>query len=537
MSQQSMAAHSPWQQAQQHAALSSLMQAMTASGEQVALFETHISWVIVTPATAWKFKKAVRLDILDFTTLEARRACCLEELRLNRRLAGELYLGLSAVIGSAQAPQLVDADGCTEPALDYAVRMRTFPQEALWDHRAQQGLLGFDEAAGLGQLLGQFQLDAAVASADSEFGDPARLLAVSRSNRHEIAALLGDVTAHQQLEQVSAALELLHATLSPLRLARKREGRVRECHGDLHCSNLLTLDGRSLAFDCIEFNPVLRWIDVIDDIAFAVMDLRMFGQDKIAACLLDAWLQVTGDYGGLRLLNASMAERALVRCKVGLLRARQQSPDAAQVARAEALAYLALAWQCLHPQSGRIIITHGFSGCGKSTVAAALARAMGALRLRSDIERKRLLGVAPGQRPAAAQRATLYADSAREQVYVHLTEQAAHIVRCGMTVIVDAAFLQHGQRELLRSLAGDLQVPMLILDCRTDLALLRERLAVRIREGRDPSDADLDVLAGQLARHDVLTATELRETVIVHTGRELPEEAARRVAALVEASQ
>ena len=521
----------PWQH--QHAVLENLMQAMIASGQQVDLFETHISWVLVTPATAWKFKKAIRLDILDFTTLESRRECCLEELRLNRRLAGELYLGLDAVTGSAQLPQLVDANECAGPILEFAVRMRAFPQEALWDNRAQRGVLGFDEAASLGQLLGRFHLDADAAPSASEYGDPARLLTVSRSNRHEIAKLLDDPTAQGALDEIGKKLEQLHATLRPYRLARKQEGRVRECHGDLHCSNLLTLNGHALAFDCIEFNPVLRWIDVIDDIAFAVMDLRLFGQDKLAACLLDAWLQVTGDYGGLPLLNAAMAERALVRCKVGLLRARQQHPEAALTTRTAALDYLALAAQCLDPPPARIIITHGFSGSGKSRVAAALARALGGVRLRSDVERKRLRGMSSNARPSAEARQALYADPARQQIYSHLAQQAAHVVRCGLTAIVDATFLQAAQRALLFQAAAQLHVPISILDCQCDPALLQERLGVRLREGTDPSDADLDVLAQQLAHHDMLTATERAQAFSVDTQAESAEDAARRVATLI----
>lgn len=518
----------------QHAVLENLRQAMIASGQQVDLFETHISWVLVTPATAWKFKKAIRLDILDFTTLKARRECCLEELRLNRRLAGELYLGLDAVTGSAQSPQLVDASECAGPILEFAVRMRAFPQEALWDNRAQRGVLGFDEAAGLGQLLGQFHLDADAAPSASDYGDPARLLAVSRSNRHEIATLLGDAAAQRMLDQVGKKLEQEHATLRPYRLARKQQGRVRECHGDLHCSNLLTLDGHALAFDCIEFNPVLRWIDVIDDIAFAVMDLRLFGQDELAACLLDAWLQVTGDYGGLPLLNAAMAERALVRCKVGLLRAGQQQAQAALSTRSAALDYLALAAQCLEPRPARIIITHGFSGSGKSSVAAALARALGAVRLRSDVERKRLRGMLSNARPGAEERQALYADPARQQIYAHLAQQATHVVRSGLTAIVDATFLQSAQRALLFQSAAQLHVPISILDCQCDPALLRDRIAARLRAGADPSDADLGVLAQQLAHHEMLTNTERARAFTVDTQAESAEDAARRVAALID---
>ncbi|WP_151446222.1 bifunctional aminoglycoside phosphotransferase/ATP-binding protein [Lacisediminimonas profundi] len=521
---------------EQRTLLSALMQSLAASGEQVNLFETHISLVIVTPRLAWKFKKPVRIDVLDFTSLDARRHYCEEELRLNRRTAPDIYLGVDAIAGTPGAPRLVDIGQASEdaPALDYAVRMRSFPQEALWEQRAARHALGYDEAAALGRSLGQFHRDAAVAEAGSEYGDPAALLAVSRSNRHEIAALLDDDAARAQLRSIDRDLESLHAALAPLRRTRKSEGRVRECHGDLHCGNLLTLDGRPLAFDCIEFNPALRWLDVIDDIAFAIMDLRMVGEEKIAACLLDAWLQESGDYGGLRLLNPAMAERALVRCKVGLLRAKQQETDAAIATRARALGYLALARRCLDPQPARLVITHGFSGSGKSTVAAELARMLGALRLRSDVERKRLLGMAATTHPTGAERLALYTEQARLDVYAHLAQQAAHVLASGMTAVVDATFLLGPQRDMFLRLAIELGVPLLILDCRADPAVLRQRLLARQRAGADPSDADIAVLEQQLGRHDVLRRDEAGRTIVVETGVEAPEDAARRVVGVVE---
>lgn len=473
----------------------------------VRVFETHISWVLVAGPFAWKIKKALAPGFLDFTTLASRRFHCLEELRLNRRLAPDLYLEVVPITGSAHEPLLC---GAGDP-IEYAVKMRAFEQSALWSARLSEGLLSAEEIDALAQLLASFHGRAAAAPAGAEWGNPEVQRAIAEENFAGIAALLQpqDAATLGRLRDWEAA-ERRH--LDGIFRERKRRGMVRECHGDLHAANILTQDGRVQAFDCIEFNARMRWIDVLNDVAFACMDLAFRGRPDYAARLLNRYLAESGDYAGLAVWRYYLVQRALVRCKVALLRARQgEQADAGAGADQEAHRYLMLAWRSTRPAAPAIVIMHGLAGCGKSTFAARLAEATGAVCLRSDVERKRMHGLNAAARGSAA----LYAEQATRAVYLRLSECARQIVAAGYPAIVDAAFLQPAQRAAMRRLAAQLRARFVIVDLHADERVLRERVAARARQGRDASDADLGVLERQLAAYVRLTAEEATEAVSV----------------------
>ncbi|GEM_PF-30307 len=475
-------------------------------GEQVSTFETHISWVLVAGRYAYKFKKPVCFDFVDFSTLASRHHYCLEELRLNRRLAPELYLAVVAVGGTVDHPVL-DSDG---EAIDYAVKMRAFPQEAIWTERIRAGTIVAAEADLLARKLARFHATAAVAPAASDWGSSAAVGRLGEDDLRVIGSLLPSAQAGAQWRRISALLARRFKEVLHLLDARKALGSIRECHGDLHSANIVTIGGDVTAFDCIEFNDRLRWIDVLDDIAFLCMDLRYRERPDLAARCLNAYLEETGDYPGLPALRYYETARALVRCKVALLRAAQMPGmrDAEQW-QAQAASYLRFALAMEQPASPSVLmITHGFSGSGKSTFAQSLVDEFGAIRLRSDVERKRLHGLDPHAGAAAALQAGVYAPDASASVYARLWTLAASVIAAGRPVVVDAAFLKRAQRDQFLQLAKQAGVPFLILDVYASPATLRDRVVARACRHQDPSDAGLAVLDYQLATHEALGADE-----------------------------
>lgn len=460
--------------------------------QPVSVVETHISWVLLAAGYAYKFKKALRFDFLDFSTLEARRYCCQEEVRLNRRLAPELYLGVVAVTGAAQRPVL----GGPGAALDYAVRMRAFPQHALWSARIGAGLLSAAEIDDLAQQLAAFHKAAPAASADSPWGAPTALRGVAEDSLRLLASLARGAGQEQAVAAVQAWHDSNWPALAPVFALRKAGGHVREGHGDLHSGNIITADGRVRIFDCIEFSPALRWIDVMNELGFVTMDLRIHGLGHWAARLLNGYLEQSGDYEGVAVLRYYQTQCALVRWKIALLRARQLGSEAGAPHERQAEQYMAFALDNIGPAPSALVITHGYSGSGKSTLARQLAELLGGLQIRSDVERKRLFG---GGR---------YDLASTDATYARLCELAAAVARAGLPVIVDAAFLQYAQRRRFAALAGELGLPFFILDIQAGAATLRARVAARAARGDDPSDAGVDVLEQQLARGEPLDDSE-----------------------------
>jgi uncharacterized protein len=476
---------------------------VTATGLPVV--ETHISYVLLDGTFAFKIKKAVHLEFLDFTTLAARRFYCGEELRLNQRLAPSLYLDVVPVTGTVDAPVL-GGDG---PAIEYAVKMRQFDQEGLLSRVIARGELEPGRVDEIAAVVAAFHGAAARAGADAPFGRPAAVISPARQNFIPMLES-ADPADRSRLEELQAWTEAEFARLTPAFERRNRDGFVRECHGDLHLGNIALVDGRPTLFDCIEFSPAMRWIDVMSDVGFLVMDLRDHGRPGLAARLLSAYLEATGDYGGLTVLRFYAVYRALVRAKIACLRLAQTTDhDARERLVAEYRTYLALAAAETSPGHRGIVITHGVTGSGKSTRALDIVESAGAIRIRSDVERKRLAGLDAGARTESAVGGGVYSPEASRQTYTRLAALAADIVEAGYPAVVDAAFLERWQRDLLRDAAAGLHVPFAIADCAAPELVLRARVRQRLEGGHDPSEATIAVLEHQLRTADPLAADEL----------------------------
>jgi aminoglycoside phosphotransferase family enzyme/predicted kinase len=464
--------------------------------------ETHISHLLLAGDYAYKIKKPIDLGFLDFSTLEKRRFCCEEELRLNRRLAPALYLEAVAIHGTPHQPSF-NAEG--EP-IEYAVKMRRFEQRALLSHTPpDQG-----ELSTLARLIADFHLGLPPAPEDSAWGRAEWVLQPMEDNFRQIRNLKHPLLEIERLDSLQNWTEACLRELSALLEERRAAGMIRECHGDLHLNNITRFEGRLMPFDGIEFNPALRWIDTLSDLAFLLMDLQHRGMGEAASQLLNEYLEITGDYAGLPLLPFYLLYRAMVRAKVCAIRFTQSDIDRQEAAQqlAEYRRYLNLAESVVASPPAALLLTHGVSGSGKSHLAAWLAGQMGAIRIRSDVERRRLF---PANEPM--QKRQRYSPTATATTYAHLQAMARRLLQAGYSVIVDATFLQQDQRAPFFHLARNLETPILILHCRAREAVMRQRIVQRAAAGGDPSEADLAVLRRQVAESDELSAAEQCRTI------------------------
>lgn len=496
----------------------------------VSAIETHISWVLLDGHFAWKIKKPVRLGFLDFADLATRKRYCDEELRLNRRLAPQLYLEVVPVFGSIDAPRLGGvgesaageapaAQAINGPAIEYAVKMRQFEPGALLSERLAAGRL---DAAQLGRLavrLVRFHEQAAVASSGTPYGSAERIAA----DTAQVLDGLARFVAAPALAALRARLDARIRGLRPLIERRKAAGRVREGHGDLHLANAVVLGDEVTAFDCIEFEPGLRWIDVSSDAGFLAMDLLAHERSDLAFAFLDHWLAACGDYDGLPALRYYLVYRALVRALVARIRAAQQGAPVGLASDtaggfASGPDYLGLALRLEGEHDPRLLITHGLSGSGKSRLSQRLLERAAAIRLRSDVERKRLFGLDALHDASTRPGAGLYAADATQRTYERLRAQVMHALDAGYPTIVDATFLRARERDAFRQAARARGVPFTILHCRADPALLRERVAARHAARSDASDADLAVLEAQLRGCEPLRDDERAIAIEVDTG-------------------
>lgn len=443
---------------------------------------TAISTVVLAGDFAYKLKRPVRLPFLDFSTLAQRHHFLQEELRLNRRTAPALYLDVLPITGSHTAPRL----GGPGPAIEWVLRMRRFGPDGDFHARAAAGRLQPEHIDALAAHLAQFHLGLSPSSS-LPGGDSASL----------VAASLDDIAASPRrpatctpdhITQLRQTLLQRLARQQPGAAQRQAAGWVRECHGDLHLGNLVEWQGQVMAFDALEFDPALRHTDVVADLAFPYMDLLAHGLPALAWRLVNQHVALSGDFEGLRLLADFAACRALVRAKVALL----APGDAATFERC-----WSLAGRLLEPPRPLLVLCTGLSGSGKSTLALMLAERLGAVRVRSDVERKRLFGLPPTARPDAEQ--GLYTADATRRTYARLGELAHTLLDGGVSVVVDAACLRQHEREALRGVAQATGAGFALVACEAPGPLLEARIAARQARGDDASDATLAVLHLQQA--------------------------------------
>lgn len=429
----------------------------------VTVVETHISWVLLAGEFAYKIKKPLTLPFLDYSSDEKRRVCCAAELRLNRRFAPALYLDVVELAG--------------EPA----VKMCRFDEALRLDHVCKRGELTVAQLSQFARTLVDFQTQAAVPPAPT-FGSPQTVLADALENFEELERLLPEAAA--RLAQIKVWTHAEFARHAADFARRKAQGCIREGHGDLHLANLVLLGGKITPFDGIEFNEDFRCIDVANEIAFTLLDLLDHGEPGLATWLLNEWLSWNGDYAALAVLHFYLVYRAMVRAKVAAIRGDT----------AEAVEYLGMAEHLTVPPVPTLTITCGPSGCGKTyetSCRLASADFLQTVRIRSDVERKRLFDLAPDADSGGA----IYTEDATVRTYARLAGLAEQALTVGWSVIVDAAFLKHAERDRFRALAKRYDVPFAIFAPQAAPEELTHRIAAR---RNDASEATVAVLEQQL---------------------------------------
>ena len=476
----------------QTAVIDFLASPATHGGARVERIDTHTAVVFLAGTRAWKLKRAVRYDYLDFSTADRRRVVCQAEVRINRRVAPTLYRGVTAVTHEADGSLALGGSG--EP-VEWLVEMNRFDQEALFDRLAARSALGLELMRPLAEAIAQFH---AGAERRADHGGEAGMVWVVEGNAAGFAEFATRVLDSAACFRVTdAALAAIERNRTLLEL-RRAGGLVRQCHGDLHLRNIVLLDGRPTLFDAIEFNDEIACTDVLYDLAFLLMDLWRRELPRHANTVWNAYLSETGDLDGGRLLPLFLSCRAAVRAKTSATAARLQA-DPGRRSELDTMAreYLAMAEQLLHPApSHASIAIGGFSGSGKSTLAMALAPAVGtvpgAVVLRSDEIRKKLCGVQPLDRLGPDS----YTPTCTQRVYAVLADQADAVVHAGHVAIVDAVYREAGGSRPHRPDRRQRLVPFvgLWLDAPEPVLISRSNAAAAIRRMRTPTSSDCSLL-------------------------------------------
>ncbi|MDK9558901.1 AAA family ATPase [Marinobacter sp. M216] len=479
------------------------------------VIETHISQVILTGDYAYKIKKPMNFGFLDFSTLARRKHFCEEELRLNRRLAEPLYLEVLPITGTPDQPVL----GGTGEAFEYAIKMRQFGQDQLFDRLQEQGNLDPSLLTDLARQVADFHDRLPTVPDDKPLGTPEAVYAAMQENFDQIRPMIDDKDLLLQLDNLEAWTETTFERHRDLIAQRRANGLVRECHGDLHLANITRFEDKVTVFDCIEFNEPFRWIDVINDLAFLLMDLESRREQALSNLVLNTYLEYRDDFDALPLLPLYKAYRAMVRAKIALFTMGNPSLSDAEKAglmqRYRDYAQLAEDYSAI--PNPYLLATTGLSASGKSCVCSAMAGELGLIRLRSDVERKRIHGLAPLANSKSPTRGNLYTPEATEKTYRRLADVAGNLLAAGLPVVIDAACLKEQERSLFAKVAEEQAVPFALLHCEAPEELRREWIRKRTN---DASEATEELLDEQQSWFEPLTTEERSHTIHLHTDQE-----------------
>jgi aminoglycoside phosphotransferase family enzyme/predicted kinase len=476
----------------------------------IALVETHISWVILTGTYAYKIKKALTLEFLDFGTLARRRHFCEEELRLNRQWAPQIYLDVVPI-------SLVDGGvrvGDDSNVVEYALKMMQFMPGARLDLQLKHDKLTVEDVKDLAVTIADYH--GRVRRID--FTNEREAFELVRSPVVENFPYVRQVLDDAAVNRIDYWSSKRLVRLRPLLVARHRDGFVRECHGDLHLSNLARLKSGIVPFDCIEFNPGLRNIDVISDFAFLAMDLVFRGRQDLAYTLINRYLERTGDFEGMELFGLYFVYHCMIRAKVAAIRYGERSEGSdRQKDLDEVTRYCKVALDWIDKPRPRLFAMHGYSGSGKTWASYHLLQELPAIRLRSDIERKRLFGLDETQPTDSAIGEGVYSEQGSSRVYRKLNALAENLIAWGYNVILDATFLSRRERDQAVSTAHAAGVPIVFVHTEAGSAVVRSRVKHRAIVANVVSEADAEVLAHQEEFGETLTAAELERTVHIRT--------------------
>ncbi len=479
--------------------------------ERFKLIETHISWVILTGEYCYKIKKPMNFGFLDFTTLEQRHTYCDKELELNQKLAPEIYLEVLPISGSEENPRLGEKDS----VIEYAIKMREFSQNCLFDALLRQNQLHSAQMIDLAHELANFH-ESTSSDSPEYFGTPQQIFDPVEENFMQIGEMIKEPEDIQLMETVKNWSYETHKNLTPVFQKRRNTGFVKACHGDVHLGNITLYKDKPVIFDCIEFNESFRYTDTMADLGFLLMDLEEKNQSKFASIVLNTYMIHTGDYEGVKVLPFYCVYRAVVRAKIALFEYHQQTdPKEAQLRLDIYRKFMKLAQKFAKRKSPMLLLTHGFSGSGKSTLAKLLVENANFLQLRSDVERKRMQGIAVNASSHSGLYQDLYSETQTQKTYEYLLTLTKISLHTGFDTIVDATFQKQSQRKAFMEFAKKNNIPFCILHCEASMEKLLDWIQTR-SDNTEISEANREVLLAQQDKFEPLTAEEISHCISIN---------------------
>ncbi len=478
--------------------------------QPIQLIQTHVSYVLLTGDYAYKLKKGVNFGFLDFSTLEKRKHFCDEELRMNGAIAPEIYLEVLPITQTGDKFIL----GEEGEAVEYAVKMHQFPQENLFSEMFAAGKITEENLEELGRLVADFHGKSTTNEYIRSFGEVEKVREAFDENYEQTKKYIGTAQNQQQFDETKEYTDRFFAERQELFKERREGDKIREGHGDLHLRNICLWNDKIQLFDRIEFNEPFRFVDVMYDVGFAMMDLDARGRSDFGNIFLNTYLEVTGDWEGLQVLPLYLSRQAYVRAKVTsfLLDDPAIGEEDKQNAKKTAADYYRLAWEYTKTKQGRLFLMSGLSGSGKTTVARELAKHKGAIHLRSDAVRKHLAGISLNQRGGE----DLYTPQMNQKTYARLLELGIMLAKEGWTVILDAKYDRLSLRNDAIAAAGSEKLPLQILHCTAPIEVLSDRLSQR---SNDISDATPDLLKQQQATAETFTDSERAYLINIDTAK------------------
>jgi aminoglycoside phosphotransferase family enzyme/predicted kinase len=518
--------------------VAALHQALTDPGiypeptTRVEVRETHISLVYLTDRYAYKIKKPVDFGFVDYSSLAQRQALCQQELVLNRRLSSAVYLDVVPIYSAGQRYTFTD----TGSVVDYAVKMRKLPADATLAHLLRQHQVTRSHMQEIARTVASFHAAYALPASAQEYGTYASVTADWEENFQQTASSVGHTVSHEAYgfiqQTVTTFLERHQAWFDQ----RVQDGRIRDCHGDLRAEHIYRLDDHLQIIDCIEFNDRFRYIDVASEVAFLVMDLERLGFPTYAQAFVRAYVEASGDVTLYRLLDFYCCYRAYVRGKVRslLLQEAAAYQDPVRVRRDAERCFAFAARFAARLNRPLLCMTTGLIGSGKSTIAAGIAAALDLQQYSSDRLRKEQAGLAPETPQHVAYGTGLYSADISRQTYATLASLARTALQQGRSVVIDAACSKQAQRQCFKAIADATGAECYVLECSASEAVIRQRLAARLRTPGSVSDGRLAILPQFQHDYEPVTASEALSQIRLDTAQPVEQSVQEALAAIQE---